>query len=884
MRRIDVFISSSADVQLERSVAERLICSVAAEFGVPVSVSYSNWLRRPKREKEITAQRGNDQQENMLLCPYFWEYQNLKAEPESREYIPDTGRYDLVICLLWSRLGSKVAPTVFMPDGSHPGSATDYEVAWALDHRKRTPGLPELYIYRNRATRAAPLEPKEKREIFCRQWDSVQEFFAIWRKNCGTEFVECCHDYEHLEEFEILFRAHFRNFLAKQSDREAVPGSALRKARYWGSNPFRGLNFFDLEHAPIYQGRTKAVEEVLNSLKNQSMARKPFVLLLGPGGSGKSSLIRAGVLPLLTQGGTPLGNGPWRRALTRPGVRGAHGDPFDLLAAALLAGSALPELRDAVLPERRWSLASELREDASSAAIRITEMLDQLSLQELDHLLDEQESQTPSTTGREGAQIERENRIRRLRPKMQLALVVDPLEELFTNGFSPKCQRKYIAALDALVRCDRIFAIAALRSDCYAQYQQFPELVELTAFGGKYELQPPTPDQIRSMIRFPAEAAGLHFERHADTGQSLEEALLEAAVATTEPLPSLEHLLSQLYQRQLERKDDLLRWSDYLEFGELQGALANHAETVFLTLKSDEQQALKLVMPHLVSFGRDEEGALVRRTIPYRDLVSSPELDDRLKAGAKNLVERLIKEGLLRAETDPQQESLVSLAQEALLRKWPGVGKWLSKDRDFFYLRDRLDASLARWLSRGHQSDDLLGRGIALAEAESLLSHFGSSLSGTQVDYIQRSLAKQKGRRRMRDGIRLAVASGLAVLITLLGVERSTEIQRKKGKQSASQVRQNPDLAVNENSMSEAQPKRAPEKEKTQLALPNTDLVAIRSSAPGTQSRKESADAQPAEAVNQPRSGDIQPLNPVQNPMPAESTQPLDPSVQSVEH
>jgi energy-coupling factor transporter ATP-binding protein EcfA2 len=87
------------------------------------------------------------------------------------------------------------------------------------------------------------------------------------------------------------------------------------------SNPFRDLNFFDFEHAALYHGRTKAVGEVLDALKNQATAKKPFVLVLGPSGSGKSSLVRAGVLPLLTQGRTTLGNGPWRHALTRPGGR-----------------------------------------------------------------------------------------------------------------------------------------------------------------------------------------------------------------------------------------------------------------------------------------------------------------------------------------------------------------------------------------------------------------------------------------------------------------------------------------------------------------------------------------------------------------------------------
>src|SRR4029077_2822800 len=99
------------------------------------------------------------------------------------------------------------------------------------------------------------------------------------------------------------------------------------------------------------------------------------------------------------------------------------------------------------------------------------------------------------------------------KPKMHIALVVDQLEELFTGGVSPVLQRKYIAALCALASCERVLILATLRSDFYAHYQKFPELVELTALSGRYELQPPTPRGIGNMIRFPAEAAGLRFER-----------------------------------------------------------------------------------------------------------------------------------------------------------------------------------------------------------------------------------------------------------------------------------------------------------------------------------------------------------------------------------
>jgi hypothetical protein len=200
------------------------------------------------------------------------------------------------------------------------------------------------------------------------QWDAVQGFCGAWEKNSGTEFRGCCHEYRDLEEFEDLFREHFHDFLIRQLDQQTGLRKAPRKGHQFESNPFRRLNFFDFEHAALYYGRTKAVWEILDTLKNQAKAKNRFVLVLGPAGSGKGSLVRAGVLPLLTQGGTPVRSGPWRRAVSRPGAGGIGGDPFDTLGSALLDQFALPELQDAGSPVEWRNLASRLRNDPNAAA------------------------------------------------------------------------------------------------------------------------------------------------------------------------------------------------------------------------------------------------------------------------------------------------------------------------------------------------------------------------------------------------------------------------------------------------------------------------------------------------------------------------------------
>src|SRR4029077_3217185 len=176
-----------------------------------------------------------------------------------------------------------------------------------------------------------------------------------------------------------------------------------------------------------------------------------------------------------------------------------------------------------------------------------------------------------------------------------------------TGGFSLEVRQKYISAIAGSARSGRGFALGTFRGDFYPRYQEFPDLIELAKPSGKFDLRPPTPDELGNMIRLPAEAAGLHFEQERETGQRLDEALRDAASATPESLPLLEHVLSLLYDEQGARGDGLLRWSNYRELGELKGALAKHAEGVFSTLQAHEQKAFPLVMRHLVTLGQGEE-------------------------------------------------------------------------------------------------------------------------------------------------------------------------------------------------------------------------------------------------------------------------------------
>jgi hypothetical protein len=771
VRTIDIFVSSPEDVQKERSLAERVIRSVASEFGVPVTVNYSNWLRKIKNSDKVPVLRTNGSDDGRTwLRSCFWEYQDADLDQDYREQIPNTGSYDLVVSILWSRLGTKLSPAFIMPDGTTPKTPNEYEIAWVLDQLARTPDFPKLHVYRNKSTPSAPIQPREQREAFFREWDAVQDFFAAWGKH--PTFNEACSEYSDLHEFESLFREHFRAFLKMQVAKEIVPRKTPAKGRSWDAEPFRGLQYFDFEHAPIFHGRTKAIGEVVDALKEQAIAKNPFVLVLGPSGSGKTSLIRGGVLPLLSELATVMGEGPWRRAITRPG---SGGDPIEGLAAALLADGALPELQESGNAQR--PIADALRERPETVALRIGEALDQISTQELDLLLDGEKDQSPASGRIESIELARHRRLRRVKPKAQLAIFVDQLEDLFTSSYPEKVQRSYISTIATLVRSRRIHVIAALRSEFYSSYQQLSELVALANPNGRFDLQPPTRNEVERIVRSPAEAAGLKFDRDSKTGKSLDETLIDAAVGSAESLPLLQHLLSQLYSRQSGRKDGWLRWGDYRELHEFDGALPEHAERVFNSLSIDAQQTFDSVMRKLVCLEHD--GRAGCRPVPYQDLISSRDLDGHLQTSAQSFVDRMVAEGLFSAQTDYKQELIVQVAHSALLRNWPRVQEWLSAEQEFVRMRDRVDGCLKLWLRKGRQTHDLLTPGLNLADGETLLNHFHSSLSAAQIEYIQKSLNGQKRSRRSTYAVLVAVLVALACAATIAAVQRLTSEDKR---------------------------------------------------------------------------------------------------------
>ena len=438
-------------------------------------------------------------------------------------------------------------------------------------------------------------------------------------------------------------------------------------------------------------------------------------------GGGKSSVVRAGVLPMLTKPGVIEGVGFWRRAVFRP--TDVRGDIFTGLARALLREDALPSLDgDGAGPDE---LAQVLRQSPQAATAMLRNAL-----------------------AREDAGGEKSNG--------RLALVIDQMEELFTQEEILHDHREaFVDVLDAFARSGRVWVICTLRSDFYPRLANLPKLTALKEGAGQYDLLAPTASEIGQMIRLPTRAAGLHFEEDPASSERLDDRLRDAAAERPEILPLLQFTLEELYQRRTE--DGTLTLAAYRELGGVEGSLAQRAETVFKELPAEVQAALPKVLNALVSIEQDGHET------------------DRAQAGAlgqvwlrgkgRALVEAFVDNRLFVTELADDGSAVVTVAHEALLWHWPRVMDWVIQNRENLRIRARISAAAERWEAESERTDLLLPSGKPLFEAESLLEH-GIELHEHEAAFIEASIARERRVQRVRRGVVAAVAT-LGVIATV---------------------------------------------------------------------------------------------------------------------
>ncbi|MFC7546100.1 NACHT and WD repeat domain-containing protein [Plantactinospora sp. GCM10030261] len=439
--------------------------------------------------------------------------------------------------------------------------------------------------------------------------------------------------------------------LSARDSRGAAPTTEPRPARVPPDGddvcPYPGLASFQPTDAAWYRGREPQVALLLSRLIEQLVGGPPLIVT-GVSGVGKSSLLRAGLLPAIGAGGLGADAASWPWVLLTPGD-----DPLDDLIGQLTA----------LAPGH----------DLTAVAATVRDRPDRLG--DLIRRLDEA-----------GA-----------RP----VIVVDQFEELFTRCADPD---RRLAFVTALTNAAPALVVLAVRADFYASCAELPPLARVLA-AGHVVLGPLTDGELRRVIREPAELAGLTIE------PGLVEVLLRDLGADApggyQPgtLPLLGHALRATWER---RTDGRLTVAGYRDTGGIGRAIAESAERIFLDLDADGRAALRTALLNLVTIA--DNGAVVRRPRARAGIdaaVLTRLVADRLVTVGDDRVE--ISHEALLANWPRLTGWLVEAREEILLRQritdaardWTAAGE----DPDLLLRGARLAAARERAAVRAELTD-----------------------------------------------------------------------------------------------------------------------------------------------------------------------------------
>lgn len=729
-QEIRVFISSPSDVEAERIRAGAALTELAAEF-----------------------------QDRFKITAIRWEETYYSAHKTFQAAIPAPSSCDLVVCILWKRLGSELPSDFDRPDGT-TRTGTEYEFEEALEAALQHE-TPDILVYRKKSKILFDADRVEQEHAELR---ALNAFWQKWFRDEQGHFTAGFDSFDTVDEFSDKLKKHLRQWILRRGEVVTWP-IALK------GSPFRGLAAFEAEHAAVFFGRRRAVRQVVARLQTCAVRGCAFLVVLGMSGAGKSSLVRAGVLPWLVQNRAVPEVDEWRACIVRPGTLSA--DPVLGLATALFAPGALPELARGDHGSAA-ALAALAKAMPAAAAVAVA------------------------------AALRRAGEAARLRDKLdrpveaRLVLVIDQLEEVL--ALAAEARDLLLAIIDALARSGQVWVIATLRSDLYPAIQADPRMLKLKEDGGSFDLPPPGAADVRDIIEGPARAAGLVLE-HRDE-RSLAD-LLEAAALQPGALPLLEFTLQSLFERRDDASKTLLL-SVYDDLGGLEGAIAREAERFVAGLAAPLQAALPGLLIALVDLDETRETATARTLL-------RKELSDRRQV---ELADLLVAHRFLVADGTGAGATL-RLAHEALLVHWPRLAALITEHADFLAIRRRLQREAAIWLQRGRSADFLLPTGRRLAEAEEALATRRGDLDADVVTYIEASIAAERIRleterereaavlrrdleaaRRLMRRTRAAAIVTLALLAVVGGFAALWLSQREAARERAIEAERNYRIAL----------------------------------------------------------------------------------------
>jgi eukaryotic-like serine/threonine-protein kinase len=527
-------------------------------------------------------------------------------------------------------------------------------------------------------------------------------------------------------------------------------------------SPYAGLSSFQENDAGKFFGRNREVAAMVTRLRDC-----PLMAVVGSSGVGKSSFVRAGVVPALKRSGEM-----WETLVIRPGRQ-----PLDALAGIIapMVGTAA-NLADEVDEQKK--LVEQLRREPGH----------------LGHVM----------------------RLRARRDNRRLMLFVDQFEELYTQVADPADRAAFTACLSAVAddATSPLRVVLSIRSDFLDRIAEDPQFVnELTA--GLYFLGPPGRDGLRDAITQPAEMAGFQFELPA-----IVEDMLDHLETTPGALPLLQFAAAKLWEnRDTARR--MLTHHSYAAMGGVAGALASHADR-FVTEQGAQKAALiRALLLRLVTAER------TRAIVPITELLEL----SREVGEIQRLIDQMVDARLLVVQTlEGGKGSTVEIVHESLVHGWPALRRWLDENQDDAQLVDQLRVASRQWHQKG-QDAGLLWRGDMADEAKKFRKRYKGPLSDVERGFLDAVVSLETSAARRRRAAIIGGFTALSLIVVaamvLLVIIQKSRAQAKENQARAEVAQQEAETAQKEAEHQLAEVKKAKketvvvtkEKEKVDVAL-----------------------------------------------------------------
>ena len=411
-------------------------------------------------------------------------------------------------------------------------------------------------------------------------------------------------------------------------------------------NPFPGLRPFTIEESHLFFGREGQSEEVLNNLSENR-----FVAVIGASGSGKSSLMYCGLVPILYGGFTADAVSDWKIITTRPGDQ-----PVQNLARSIAGAFEEAKENDSDI-SHELTLATLQR-----SSLGLAEAIDQI----------------------QG------------RGKANILLMVDQFEELFRYKRLTKTEasfnesESFVKLLVEAVRQTRVpvYIVLTMRSDFIGECSQFQELTRLIN-ESNYLIPQMTREDFRSAITGPVAVGGAQID------PNLVQQLLNEVGDNPDQLPILQHALMRTWDYWVEQGDFSrpISIADYDAVGRMEKALSEHANEAFDELSPAEKQICEYMFKTLTEKGGDNIGVRQPTRLDTISVIS--------KAGeseVKKVIEVFRSAGrsflIPASQIALTGESVIDISHESLMRIWDRLRIWVEEEAQAVDMYNRLaDAS-----------------------------------------------------------------------------------------------------------------------------------------------------------------------------------------------